>query len=68
MTRTAIVRQPTIAIAHTGNGTTLPAGTYEVAELDGAAERGQMFLIGPGGLLVQVDPRDPNITIEGALR
>ena len=65
MTRTAIVSRTTTAIAHTGRAYRLPAGTYEVAELDGVAERGEMYVHGPdNGDLVRVDPHDPNITIE----
>ncbi len=61
--RTVIVNAATTAIAHTGHAMTLPAGTYEVAELDGVAERGELFITGPGGALVQVDPNGPNIAV-----
>jgi len=58
----ATVSTDTTVILHAGRGGTLPAGHYEVAELDGT--QGQLFLTGPDGDLVQADPYDPNITIE----
>ncbi len=64
MTRYAIVANDTTVIAHTGRGFRLPAGRYEVAELDGTAERGELFLYGPNDrALVRADPSDSNITI-----
>jgi hypothetical protein len=66
MPRTAIVARETTAIAHTGHSYRLPAGRYEIAKLDGVAERGEMYIHGPdNGDLVQVNPHDPNITIDG---
>ena len=64
MSRSAIVSHETTAIAHTGRGFRLPAGTYQVADLDGAAERGELYLFGPdNGDLVRVNPHDTNISI-----
>lgn len=63
--RLAIANEPTTAIAHTGRGTTLPAGAYPVAELDGAADRGETYVTGPDGLLVQVNTSDSAITVIG---
>lgn len=58
----ATIPTDTTVILGSGRGGTIPAGRYEVAELDGT--EGQLFLIGPGGDLVQADPSDPNIAIE----
>lgn len=58
----ATVSTATTVILHTGRGGVLPAGRYEVAELDGTD--GELFLVGPNGNLVQVDPHDPSLTIE----
>jgi hypothetical protein len=64
MTRYATVTTTTTAIAHTGSGYHLPAGRYEVAELDGVEERGEMYIHGPeNGELMAINPRDPHITI-----
>ncbi len=63
MPRTAHVTTETTAIHHTGRGMRLAAGTYVVAELDGTAERGELYIDGPDGDLVRVDPHDPNITV-----
>jgi hypothetical protein len=53
------VTADTTVILHTGRGGKLPAGRYEVADLDGTD--GELFLVGPGGDLVQADPNDPSI-------
>lgn len=51
------------AIAHTGRGVTLPAGTYEVVDLDGVDEA-LAYVRGPdAGKLVCIGRRDPGITI-----
>lgn len=64
MTKYATVSSETTVIAHTGRGYRLPAGTYEVADLDGTADRGELFLYGPEDrALVQANPHDPNIII-----
>jgi hypothetical protein len=63
MPRYANVTADTTVILHTGRDGTLPAGRYEVAELDGLRD-GELFLTGPDGELVKADPDDPNITIE----
>jgi hypothetical protein len=52
----------TTVILHTGHGGILPAGRYEIAEMDGT--EGQLLLVGPNGELVQADPNDSNIVIE----
>lgn len=58
----ANVATETTVILGTGRGGRLPAGRYEVADLDGTD--GQLFLFGPGGDLVQANPYDEHITIE----
>lgn len=61
---TVNVAQLTTAIHHTGRGMRLPAGSYEVAHLDGVDETKELFVHGPNnGALVCVNPSDPNITI-----
>lgn len=64
MSRTVVVRKPSIATAHTGKGIMLPVGRYEVAALDGTAERGEVYVTGPDRTLVRINQRDPNITIK----
>jgi hypothetical protein len=64
VTRVANVTAPSLAIAHTGRATTLVPGRYEVAELDGAAERGEVYVHNLDGALVRINPGDRNITIE----
>jgi hypothetical protein len=65
VTRHVVVTADTTVISNSGRGSLLPAGRYEVAELDGTAERGQLFLYGPNdGALVRANPSDPNLTIE----
>jgi hypothetical protein len=64
VTRIAVVSRDSIAIAHTGRATTLVPGRYEVAELDGAAERGEVYVHNLDGALVRINHRDRNITIE----
>lgn len=55
----------TTVIHHTGHGLRLQPGTYAVADLDGADERGELYLIDSGsGELLRANPRDPNITIK----
>lgn len=65
MTRVANVSAPSTAIAHTGRATTLPPGRYAVVELDGTAERGEVYVTGPDGALVLINQRDRNVMIEG---
>jgi hypothetical protein len=62
----AIVREPVTAIDHTGHGVRLAAGEYEVVDIDGAAERGEMYVKDRTGDLICVNPRDPAITVGGA--
>lgn len=62
MTKVAIVSADTAAIAHTGRGRVLPAGRYEAHDIDGAAERGVVYLTGPDGDLVCISAQDPNVT------
>lgn len=65
MPRYATVSSETTVILHTGRPGTVPAGRYEVAELDGhRPENGSLFLTGPNGDLVRADLDDPNITIQ----
>lgn len=65
MPRYATVSANTTVILHTGRPGTVPAGRYEVAELDGhRIENGSLFVFGPNGHLVRADLDDPNITIE----
>lgn len=64
MPRIAVITATSRAIAHTGKGVDLPPGRYGVAELDGAAERGQVYVHGPNGWLTLINRNDPNITIE----
>lgn len=60
---TAVVHQPCSAINGAGRGVTLPAGSYEVVDLDGVDEA-LAYVRGPeAGALVCVGRRDPNITI-----
>lgn len=66
MARIATVSQRTTVVTHTGHAGKLPAGRYKVADLDGTTDRGELFLTGPDGKLVKVDPQDPNITIADA--
>jgi hypothetical protein len=62
--RVAKVSASSVAIAGTGYGFRLEPGMYEVAELDGTAERGEVYVFGPhGGALVRVNPDDPNVEI-----
>lgn len=63
MKRFATVSQETTVITHTGHEGRLPAGRYEVADLDGTKERGELYLVSPDGKLVRADPGDPLITI-----
>jgi hypothetical protein len=61
----ADVTTETTAIAHTGRGTTLPPGRYEVAHLDGVDENSVLYIHGPNnGALMCVDRHDPNISFE----
>jgi len=64
MPQRAIVNAPTTGIAQSGQEVQLPAGSYAVADLDGAP--GVTYVIGPagpeGGLLI-VKPDDPAITV-----
>lgn len=60
--RTATVSKPVTALAHTGRGIELPAGSYEFVDIDGAAEQ-NLGYIKVRGLLTCIDLTDPNITI-----
>ena len=62
MTSTVTVKTETTALAGTGRGFRLPAGTYELVDIDGAAERGVAYVKGPDDwALVCIDLHDPNI-------
>ena len=59
----AIVNQPCSAISGSGRGVTLPAGRYEIVDLDGVNDN-LAYVRDPGnGALVCIGRRDPNITI-----
>lgn len=63
MSRTVTVHNPSLAIAHTGNGFQLQPGTYQVVEIDGAGDA-IAYVYGPDeGALVCVNLHDPNITV-----
>lgn len=63
MSQRAIVNAPTVAIAHTGHAAGLPAGSYEVVDLDGVGE-GVTYIKGPhGGDLMCINLSDPAITV-----
>lgn len=65
MPKTATVSAETTAIHHTGRGCRLPAGIYEVVDIDGAADRGVTYLSGPeDGALVCVSLTDHRIDIK----
>lgn len=65
MTKAATVSAETTVIAHTGQGVRIQPGTYEVVDIDGATERGFVYLSGPDdGALVCADLYDPNITVK----
>ncbi|MER7280560.1 hypothetical protein ABT369_39585 [Dactylosporangium sp. NPDC000244] len=65
--RTATVSAETTVIHHTGRGCKLPAGTYEVVDIDGAADRGVAYLAGPeDGALVCVSLTDHLIDFKEA--
>lgn len=62
---TATVTDPNgiSAIAHTGKGVTLPAGRYEIVDLDGVDEA-LAYVRGPdNGKLVCIGRNDPGVTI-----
>ncbi len=60
--RLAITDEPTTALHHTGHGFTLPAGTYEVVEIDGADDDRIVYITGPDGDLCGLNPHDPAVT------
>ncbi len=66
--RTVIVHAATTAIAHTGSAVQILPGRYEVVEVEGATERGELYVTSTAGTVVRVDPNDPNITVRPARR
>jgi len=58
----AISPNPISGIAHTGRPVKLPAGAYEVVDIDGAADRNVAVVRGPDGLLVTISAGDPHTT------
>jgi hypothetical protein len=63
-----VVHHLTTGLAGTGNGNArachLPTGTYPIVDLDGTAERGEVYIEGPdGGALVRINPNDTNLTV-----
>jgi hypothetical protein len=60
---TAIVNEPISAISHTGSGITLPAGAYEIVDLDGVHETLAYVRHPADGRLVCIGRRDPAVTI-----
>ena len=63
----ARVSDPTQAIAHTGHGFELAAGDYPHVDIDGARDRGELFLRLPNGNLLCASADDPNITLHGVV-
>ena len=63
----ARVSEPTQAIAHTGHGFELAAGDYPHVDIDGARDRGELFLRLPNGNLLCASADDPNITLHGVV-
>jgi hypothetical protein len=58
----AILNEQITGIAHTGRVAELPAGAYEVVDIDGAADRNVAVVRGPDGLLVTISADDPHAT------
>jgi hypothetical protein len=66
--KTATVSAETTAIHHTGRVWKLPAGVYEVVDIDGAEERGVAYVTGPeDGALVCVSLTDHRIDFKVAI-
>lgn len=62
-TTRAIINTATTALHHTGRGVQLPAGSYPVVDIDGAADRGVLYVTGPDGNLIGLNPTDPAVTV-----
>jgi len=59
----AILNEQITGIAHTGRGYALPAGAYQVVDIDGA-EEGVTYIKGPdGGKLVAIPTTNPAVTL-----
>lgn len=59
----AIINTTATAISHTGRGVRIPAGSYPVVEIDGAAERGLLYFTGPGEKLTCLTLADPAVSV-----
>lgn len=64
--KTATVSAETTAIAHTGSAVKILPGSYEVIDIDGAAERGVAYVVSAQGTLVCVSLTDHLVDIKEA--
>lgn len=61
--RTAVIHHTTTAVNCLGVAEPIFPGRYRVLEVDGAAGRGEMFVVVPA-TLVRVNPDDGHITVD----